>query len=96
MNDDKYYVGESMASLTEGLTNEDIIEGMEEKSIEEIIREVAEEEGMSEKEVEEAIHKLSKFNFNVKEKKRLTKPKRDKAKEKAKKKIANKSRKRNR
>ena len=94
MNDDKYYVGESMARLTEGLTNEDVIEGMEEKSLEEIIREVAEEEGMSEKEVEEAIHKLSKFN--LKEKKRLTKPKRDKAKEKAKKKIANKSRKRNR
>lgn len=81
--------------LLKGLTEEDVIDGMEEKSMEEIIREVAEEEGMSEEEVAEAIEKLSQFNVSL-EKKKRNKPKRDKSKEKQKKKQVKQSRKRNR
>jgi 3-deoxy-D-manno-octulosonic-acid transferase len=82
--------------LEKAFTEEDIIEGVPAKSIEEIIREVAEEEGMTEEEVAEAIEKLSNLNFSLAKKQRHTKAKRNKAKEKAKKKQAKKSKKRNR
>lgn len=85
-----------MENFKKAFTKDDVIEGVEEKSIEEIIREVAEEEGMTVEEVAEAVERLSKINFGVKSKKRHTKPKVDKAKQKTKKKIAKKSRKKNR
>jgi hypothetical protein len=77
-------------------SDEDVIDGLPEKSIEEIIREVAEEEGMTEEEVAEAIEELSNFQVGLEKKKRFTKAKVNKAKAKAKKKQAKKSKKRNR
>lgn len=78
------------------LFKQDIISDMPDKSIEEIIREVAEEEGMTEEEVAEAVEKLANLNFQVETKNRDTKVKRNKNKEKNKKKQAKKSKRRNR
>lgn len=87
---------EKIKQQLEAFTEEDIIDGVPEKSIEEIIREVAEEEGMTEEEVAEAVEKLSNLNFSLAKKKRHTKTKVDKVKSKKKKKQAKKSRKKNR
>lgn len=85
-NDEKYYVGENMA-------DKEIIEGLPNKSLEEIIQEVAEEENLTAEEVAQIVKD---FKFGVKVEKKATKPKKDKTKAKKKKKIANKSRKQNR
>ena len=87
---------EIQEQLNKAFTDEDVIKEVPEKSIEEIIREVAEEEGMTKEEVAQAIEKLSNMNFSLEAKKRHTKAKRDKVKEKKKKKQAKKSKKRNR
>lgn len=79
----------------EMMTEEDVIEGMEEKSIEEVIREVAEEEGLTEEEVKEMVERFQRMSFGVKKKQR-NKPKRNHAKVKANKKQAKKSKRRNR
>lgn len=80
----------------EMMKEEDVIEGMEERSIEEIIQEVADEEGLSVEEVREMVKEFQNKKFQVAKKKRMTKKKRDKSKEKAKKKQAKKSSKKNR
>lgn len=82
--------------LEKAFTEEDVIEGMPNKPIEEIIREVAEEEGLSIEEVEEAVEKLANLQISLEAKKRHTKAKRDRVKEKKKKKQAKKAKKRNR
>jgi hypothetical protein len=94
MNDDKRAL--AVKGLQEIFSTDDVITEVPEKSIEEIIREVAEEEGLTEEEVAEAVEKLANMNFQVAGKKRDTKQKRDKSKEKAKKKQAKKSKRRNR
>lgn len=85
-NDEQYYVGENMA-------DKDIIEGLPNKSLEEIIKEVADEENLTPEEVAQIVKD---FQLGVKVSKKATKPKKDKVKDKKKKKIAKKSRKQNR
>jgi hypothetical protein len=87
---------ESLENIKNLFTEEDVIEGVPEKSVEEIIREVAVEEGMTEEEVAKAVEAMANMSFNVAKKKRHTKAKLDKAKSKVKKKQAKKSKKRNR
>ncbi|MFQ3543444.1 hypothetical protein Q7A53_05110 [Halobacillus rhizosphaerae] len=82
----------------EDLKKDYTIEGMEdveEKSLEEIIREVAEEENMSEEEVRDAIANFNKFS-KASKKFKQPKPKNQKEKAKKRSKIAKKSRKKNR
>lgn len=77
----------------EMMTEEDAIEGMEERSLEDIINEVAEEENLSADEVRQMIEEFRKTEFKV-EKKKRSKPK--KVKNKNALKQAKKSKKQNR
>ena len=70
----------------------DIIDDVPEKSIEEIVEEVAKEEGMSEEEMLQALSELKKALLPN----RATKPKKDKSKVKAKRKASRKSKQKNR
>ncbi|MCR4362025.1 hypothetical protein JDW21_19385 [Bacillus subtilis] len=87
---------ENEKEIEEIIGNEELIEGVPNKSIEDIIREVAQEEGMTEDEVRETLQELGNLHASIKKSKNHTKAKRNKAKEKAKKKQAKKSKKRNR
>jgi hypothetical protein len=72
--------------------NGEVFTGEEEKSLDEIIKEVAQEEKMTEEEVRD----IWKTFLESQKKKALNRPKRDKKKAKAKRKQANKSRRKNR
>lgn len=96
MESQKEIVVKHIQDLQSIIDKEEVIEGVEEKPLEEIIREVAEEEGLSEEEVAQAVEKLMNMNIGVKNKKRHTKAKRDSVKVKKAKKQAKKSKKRNR
>jgi hypothetical protein len=102
MENKKQDIGEIIAQydaveqFKTAFTEDDVIKDMPVRSMEEIIREVAEEEGMTEDEVMEAIEKLGKMNLGIAGKKRMTKAKRNPTKVKAKKKTAKKSKRRNR
>lgn len=74
------------------MKDEDVIEGMEERSLEDIIKEVAEEENLTEEEVRQMIEKFQKTKFSVA--KSATKPKKVKNKNAIK--QAKKSKKKNR
>lgn len=83
-----------MEKIAKSITNfEDIIEGVPNKSLEEIINEVAEEQGLTPEEVAQIVKD---FQFGVKVAKGKGKSKANKAKDKAKKKQVKKSRKQNR
>lgn len=71
----------------------EILEGLPDKSLQEIISEVAEEQGLSFEEVQQIVDE---FKFGVKVTKGKGKSKSNKAKDKAKKKLVKKSRKQNR
>lgn len=96
MESQKKIVVKHIQDLQSIIDKEEVIEGVEEKPLEEIIREVAEEEGLSEEEVAQAVEKLMNMNIGVKNKKRHTKAKRNNVKVKKAKKQAKKSKKRNR
>lgn len=84
---------ENLLEDLKDMKTEDVIEGMgEEKSLDQIIKEVAEEEGLTEEEVIEMVKKLGDFKFRVAPK--ATKKK--KVKNKNKEKMAKKSKKKNR
>lgn len=78
----------------EMMTEDDVIEGMEERSLEEIINEVAEEENLTPEEVAQMIEDFRNTKIQVAKKKRYTKPKKVKNKNKIK--QAKQSKKRNR
>lgn len=89
---DKFELAEINLGDKLEVKEDEVIEGVEEKSLRKIIEEVAEEEGLTVEQVEEAYEILKKrFLSN-----QATKPKRVKAKAKAKRKQAKKSRKKNR
>ena len=89
---DKFELAEITPKEFKEFSADEVIEGVEEKGLRQIIEEVAEEEGLTVEQVEEAYEILKKRLLSS----QATKPKRVKAKAKSKRKQAKKSRKKNR